>query len=118
MNHESSSAPESTAQRHAALPRVNGHTLPPIAFPRRDVVDAESRFRANTDNERWRRQIEQRDTLIRAAAHDAYGRGERTGYTQGWHWGIVCGLCAGSIVTTLVWVGYGYLPKLLAAWGL
>ena len=105
-----------------ATVRTNGAAHPPapkpIPFPSRAHVDELCRTRANTDNERWRRQIEQRDTLIRAAAHDAYGRGERTGYTQGWHWGIVCGLCAGSIVTTLVWVGYGYLPALLAAWGL
>lgn len=105
-------APESTAQRHAAPP-ANGNVRP-IRFPDRAEVDAASRFRANTDNARWQAQVERRDALIKAAAHDAYGRGERAGYIAGWHWGIVHGLIAGAVVVGALWAAWPHLQAALA----
>lgn len=108
-------APESTAQRHAALPnKVNGH-LRPIAFPDRAAVEGASRHRANLDNERWQQQVERRDALIQAAAHEGYARGERAGYTQGWHWGCVQGLIAGGTAVAALWAAWPHLQAFWAA---
>ena len=105
-------APESTAQRHSALPKVNGH-LRPIAFPDRVAVEGASRHRANRDNERWQQYVERRDALVQAASKDAFDRGERAGYTQGWHWGCLHGLIAGGTAVGALWAAW---PRLQALW--
>lgn len=81
----------------------------PIRFPK---------TRANHDAEQWRQQVESRDALIRSAAHDAYYRGERDGYTQGWHFGMICGVCLGSVAVAVLWLSWAPLQRVLAAWGL
>lgn len=103
----------------AAAP-ANGTALPPerIAFPNRSHVNALCRTRANADNERWQKQVEQRDMLVRAAARDAFDQGERSGYSLGWYWGLVCGMCAGAVAVALLWLAWAPLQGLLAAWGL
>lgn len=96
--------------------RVNGKPRP-IPYPSRAHVEELSRFRANADNERWRLQVERRETLIRAAALDGYDRGERAGYTQGWHWGCACGIAVGGTAIGLLWAAWGPLQGLLATLG-
>lgn len=112
MSTDTPIVPESTAQRHAALPRANGNVRP-IAFPDRGRVDAESRFRANTDNARWQAVVERQEAAIKAAAKDAYDRGVRAGFVEGWHWGVVHGLIAGAVLVGALWAGW---PRLQAAW--
>lgn len=90
----------------------------PIPYPSRPHVEELSRFRANADNARWQAQVERRETLIRAAALEGYDRGERDGYTAGWHWGCVCGVVAGGAAVGLLWLGWGAVQGWLAAWGL
>ena len=97
--------------------RKNGHAHP-IAFPPRERVDEICRQRANTDNARWQQQVERRDALILAAATASRQEGERAGYTQGWHWGLACGACAGGTATGLLWLGWGPLQALLGSLGL
>lgn len=89
----------------------------PIPFPSRANVEELCRTRANADNTRWQRQAEQREMLIRAATHDAYHRGVRNGYTQGWHWGCTCGAIAGAAAMALLWIGRGPLQGWLTMLG-
>ena len=97
------------------LPRTGTNGAPrPIAFPSRPAVEALCRTRANADNARWQQQVQRRDALVQAAAHEGYAQGERAGYTQGWRWGCVCGICAGGMVVGLVWLGWAHLQALLA----
>lgn len=88
----------------------------PIAFPSRERVEQLCRTRANEDNARWQQQVERRDALVQAAAHEAYGRGERAGYTLGWHWGCACGIVVGGVAIGLVWLGWAPLQRMLAGW--
>lgn len=91
----------------------------PIPFPSRPAAEQRLRTpRANLDNERWQRQVEQRQAIISAAAQDGYARGERKGYTQGWHWGVVCGTAAGGMAVGVLWAAWDPVQRLLAAWGL
>lgn len=85
-----------------------------IPFPDRAQVDALCRTRANSDNSRWQAQVEQRDSLLQAAAHEGYRLGERAGYTAGWHWGLACGICAGGVAVGLLWISWEPLRALLA----
>jgi flagellar biosynthesis/type III secretory pathway protein FliH len=105
------------AAHTAAPPRKNGAPRP-VAFPSRPATEELCRTRANTDNERWRAQVEQRDTLIQAAAREGYAQGERAGYTQGWHWGLACGICAGGSAVGALWIVWAPLQRLLASVGL
>ena len=84
----------------------------PIKFPTRRAVEDICRTRANTDNARWQRQVEQRSSLIQAAAHEGYKQGERDGYAQGWHWGCVCGLVAGGTAVGVLWIVWAPLQAL------
>lgn len=86
----------------------------PIPFPSRAHVEELSRTRANGDNKRWQEQVERRDMLVGAAWQEGHDRGERDGYTQGWHWGCVCGIFAGGTAIGLLWIGWGPLQRLLA----
>lgn len=86
----------------------------PIAFPSRPAVEELCRTRANNDNARWQAQVERRDALVLAAAHEGYANGERAGYTQGWHWGMVCGICTGGLAVGALWVLWAPLQALLA----
>lgn len=86
-----------------------------IPFPDRAQVDALCRTRANSDNSRWQAQVEQRDSLLQAAAHEGYRLGERAGYTQGWRWGLVCGIVAGGLAVSLLWLGWAPVQAWLAS---
>lgn len=86
-----------------------------ISFPDRAQVDALCRTRANSDNARWQAQVEARDSLLQAAAHEGYRLGERAGYTAGWHWGLACGICAGGVAVGVLWVAWPALQALYLA---
>ena len=86
----------------------------PIRFPSKANVEEICRTRANADNERWLRQAEQRGTLIAAAHADGYDQGERAGYTAGWHYGLVTGICVGGVAIALLWFGLDAMQGWLA----
>lgn len=85
----------------------------PIPFPSRTHVEELCRTRANSDNARWQRQVEQRDELLAAARASAFDSGERAGYTQGWRWGVACGAVAGGLAVAGAW---GAWEQLLQPW--
>lgn len=90
---------------------------PPIKFPSRAHTEELCRTRANGDNARWNKQVEQRELLFSIAHKEGYDAGERIGYTQGWHWGCACGAVAGGVAVGLLWIGWGPLQGLLAMVG-
>lgn len=99
-------------------PRQNGSPQP-IGYPQhaqqqRPAAPEICRTRANADNARWQAQVEQRDTLIQAAATMGRQEGERQGYTAGWHWGCACGAVAGGLAVGLLWIGWAPLQALIA----
>ena len=104
-----------TATFRARPAVVNGHPQP-IASTQRTPVEQLCRTRANADNERWQQQVERRDALILAAAAAGRQEGERAGYTQGWHWGAVCGIIAGGTAVGVLWAGWARLQGLFAGW--
>ena len=95
--------------------RTNGAPRP-IDFPTtRPAAPELCRTRANTDNARWQAQVEQRDTLIQAAASVGRQEGERQGYVQGWHWGAACGAVGGGLAVGLLWLTWAPLQALIGA---
>lgn len=86
----------------------------PIRFPSRTNVEELCRTRANADNERWRKQAEQRGTLIASAHAEGYDQGERAGYVMGWHWGLVAGIAVGGVAIGLLWAGWDAVQGWLA----
>ena len=102
-------APAEPARRANGAPR-------PMAFPSRPAVEELCRTRANTDNMRWQQMVANRDALITAAAAEARRQGERAGYTQGWHWGLACGICAGGLAVGVLWITWAPMQALLAGW--
>jgi hypothetical protein len=104
-----------TATFRARPAGVNGQPQP-IAFPQREQVEQLCRTRANADNDRWQQQVQRRDALILAAAAAGRQEGERAGYTQGWHWGAVCGVIAGGTAVGALWVLWAPLQAFVAGW--
>lgn len=103
--------PAATAERQTPQVKpVNGQPRP-IAYPTRSGVDVLCKQRANVDNDRWQQQVE---ALVKAAAAEGRRQGERAGYTQGWHWGLVCGICTGGIAVGALWIGWPQLQAALA----
>ena len=90
----------------------------PIPYPSRPHVEELCRTRANGDNARWERQVEQRSMLMRIAHDEGYNAGERVGYLQGWHWGCACGVIAGGAAIGLLWLAWAPMQRVLGAWGL
>lgn len=111
MNSRTAAIPD----RNRAAAAHNGQPRP-IAFPARAQIEQLCRTRANADNQRWQEQVERRDALVQAAAHEGYRQGERAGYTAGWHWGVACGIVAGGVAVGLLWIGWAPLQGLLAGW--
>lgn len=93
---------------------ING-TPRPIHFPSRPAVEELCKTRANADNARWQAQVERRDALVMAAAAAGRQEGMRAGYTQGWRWGLVCGIVAGGLAVSLLWLGWAPVQAWLAS---
>lgn len=87
------------------------------AYPARRPADELCRTRANDDNARRQAQVERRDALVTAAAKLGREHGERLGYTQGWHWGMACGICLGGLAVGTLWLIWAPVHALLATCG-
>lgn len=116
--HDTPTAGRAGAAPVRALHKPANGAPRPIAFPARGQVEQLCRTRANEDNARWQQQVERRDALVSAAAAEGRRQGELDGYTAGWHWGLVCGVCAGALAVAALWITWAPLRDLLAAWGL
>ena len=101
--------PIATGQRHAA----------PIPF---DATAGEERCRARhsarLDNDAHEALRLRTELMLRAAHDDGHSLGERWGYTQGFHWGMVCGVVAGAIGVGVLWILWPTLQAALSHWGM
>ena len=97
-------------------PHRAAHNSPPIKLP-----DPELQERARAARQRIERDVEaarlERELRQTHALHAAQDNGQqlgfRRGYTEGWHWGLWCGVLLGALLT----IGMAFASMLLRTQG-
>lgn len=82
-------------------PGLERKAPPPIPFPSRDESEHQRRIRQQISEAHEARVIAlETQAQQRVAAAHAHGlmTGEKTGYTMGWHWGLICGVVLGMLM--------------------
>ena len=97
-------------------PHRAAHNSPPIKLPDPEVVEraraARQRIERDVEAARVERELRQSHAL-HAAQDNGQQLGFRRGYTEGWHWGLWCGVLLGALVA----VGMAFVAVLLRTKG-